>query len=64
MAGYSESDSQLRLEAQRRLPHKNMWGLIDETMDQRRLVHELQGAGTARNVSTHSQGDVGASRSQ
>jgi PAS domain S-box-containing protein len=42
MASYSESHSQLRLEAQRRLPHKNMWGLIDETMDQSRLVHELQ----------------------
>jgi PAS domain S-box-containing protein len=42
MASYSESDSQLRLEAKRRLPHKNLWGLVDETMDQHRLVHELQ----------------------
>jgi len=42
MASYSGSDSQLRLEAQQRLPHKNLWGLVDATMDQHRLVHELQ----------------------
>jgi PAS domain S-box-containing protein len=42
MASYLKPDSQLRLEAQRRLPHKNMWGLIDDTMDPGRLVHELQ----------------------
>jgi PAS domain S-box-containing protein len=42
MASFLEPDSQLRLEAQERLPHKNLWGVIGNDMDQRRLVHELQ----------------------
>jgi PAS domain S-box-containing protein len=42
MAIYLEPDSQLRREAQQRLPHKNLWDVPAESMDQRRLVHELQ----------------------
>jgi PAS domain S-box-containing protein len=42
MARSLEPDSQLRLEAQQRLPHKNLWGVPAGEMDQRRLVHELQ----------------------
>ena len=42
MANYLEPDNQLRLEAQQRLPHKNLWGMPAVDMDQRRLVHELQ----------------------
>jgi PAS domain S-box-containing protein len=42
MAHYLEPVVQLRREAQQRLPHKNLWGVIDDKMDQCRLVHELQ----------------------
>lgn len=42
MGTNSEHNLQLRLEAAQRLPHKNLWGLPDDTMDQRRLLHELQ----------------------
>ena len=42
MANYLEPDNQLRLEAQQRLSHKNLWGMPAVDMDQRRLVHELQ----------------------
>ncbi|MEY3872725.1 MAG: hypothetical protein RLZZ296_1720 [Pseudomonadota bacterium] len=42
MHHYLEPDLKLRLEAQQRLPHKNLWGVPAGDMDQRRLVHELQ----------------------
>jgi len=42
MDSYLEPDKELRLEAQQRLPHKNLWGIPSGEMDQRRLVHELQ----------------------
>ena len=42
MARYLEPDTQLRLEALQRLPHKNRWGVPSGEMDPRRLVHELQ----------------------
>ena len=42
MASFLEPDSPLHREAQERLPHKNLWGVIDSKMDHRRLVHELQ----------------------
>ena len=42
MTRFLEPESLLRREAQERLPHKNLWGLIGDDMDQQRLVHELQ----------------------
>ena len=42
MASFLEPDVNLRREALQRLPHKNLWGAPAGTVEQSRLVHELQ----------------------